>query len=102
MTQEERAVLEPLKKGDTFYKVTRESIEKYEYLMLYPFHNPENVKIDGYHIVLSKNLDEPKRIYYTELATILLKGAKSYEDAKLLQIKLVEQHLVYLKQKVQP
>lgn len=97
MTKEEQEVLETLKQGDEFYKVTINTISKYEYLMLYPFHNSNNVKIDGYHIVLSKNLDEPIRMYYTELTTILLKGAKTYEEAKKLQIKLVEKHLEYLK-----
>ena len=97
MTAEEKEVLETLKMGDTFYKVTMEYIERYEYLMLYPFHNQTNIKLDGYHIVLAKNLDEPKRMYYTELATILLKGTKTYEEAKKLQITMVESHLNYLK-----
>ena len=99
MTNEQKELLEALKQGDVFYKVTKDNIQKFEYLMLYPFHNPDNIKIDGYHIVLDKNIDEPKRMYYKELATILLSGTKTYEEAKKLRIKMVEEYLEYLKRK---
>jgi len=89
--------LEELKQGDTFYKVTISDITRYEYLMLYPFHNPINVKSKGYHIVIMKSLDEPKRMYYTEIEKIIEQGAYDYESAKALQILLVEKHLAYLK-----
>lgn len=98
MTQEEKIeAIKKLKQGDTFYEVTYDKITKYEYLMLYPFHNPENVKIDGYHIVLDKSLDEPKRMYYTDLGRILLKGIKTYEEARAEQIRLLEIYANFLK-----
>lgn len=97
MTNEESVVLQALKRGDTFYKVTIDDIKKFQYLMLYPFENPDNVKIDAYHIVLDKNLDEPRRMYYKELANILLNGIRTYEDAKKIQIELIEQNLERLK-----
>lgn len=74
--------LEELKQGQQFFYVTTENIVKYEYLMLYPFHNPKNVKVKGYHIVLNKSLDEPKRMYYTELERIISQNITSYEEAK--------------------
>lgn len=91
--------LENLKKGDTFYKVEIDSITKYEYLMLYPFHNPVNVKVRGYHIILQKNIDEPKRIYYKDLENIISKNITTYEDAKKRQIEMVKEHLEYLQNK---
>jgi hypothetical protein len=36
-------------------------------------------------------------MYYIELATILLSGTKTYEEAKKLKIKMVEEYLEYLK-----
>jgi hypothetical protein len=89
--------LEDLKQGDVFYEVTLHGIKRYEYLMLYPFHNPENVKVKGYHIVLDKSLDEPKRVYYQWLEKVLSDGIHTYEDAKKLQIKKVEEYLETLK-----
>jgi len=99
MTTEEKQLLENLKQGDEFFNVKMDRIEKFEYLMLYPFKNKDNVRLDGYHIVLTKSLDEPKRVYYKDLLTILSKGVKTYEQAKLLQINLMEEHLEYLKNK---
>jgi len=89
--------LEDLKQGDTFYQVTFDRIKKFEYLMLYPFHNPENVKVKGYHILLDKDLDEPVRMYYKDIEKILAQNCNTYEEAKALQIKLVEDILNFLK-----
>lgn len=89
--------IENLKQGDTFYKVEIDKITKYEYLMLYPFHNPINVKANGYHIILDKNFDEPKRIYYTHLQKILDQSVTTFEEAKALRINLIEKHLEYLR-----
>jgi len=91
--------LEDLKAKDTFYKVDKVSIKRYEYLMPYPFHNPENIKVKGYHIILDKSLDEPKRVYYTEIEKILEQQCFTYEDAKKLQIKLSEEWVQFLKEK---
>jgi hypothetical protein len=89
--------LKTLKQGDVFYDVNDRNIIKYEYLMLYPFHNPKNVKIEGYHIILNKSLDEPIRIYYNDLKKILDLKCFSYEDAKLKQIEILEDKLEFLK-----
>jgi len=89
--------LEELKQGDIFFKVSLNGIQRYEYLMLYPFHNPVNVKMNGYHIVLNKSLDEPVSMYYTEIEKILSQSCFSYEDAKKKEIELYEKHLEYLK-----
>ena len=89
--------LEDLKQGDIFYEVSINGIKKYEYLMLYPFHNPENVKLKGYHIVLNKSLDEPVRMYYKDLIKILEQNCLTFEDAKAKQIELCEDHLQFLK-----
>lgn len=89
--------LEDLKQGDTIFKVSLNGIQKYEYLMLYPFHNPVNVKLEGYHIMINKSLDEPLRMYYTEINKILEQNCFTYEDAKKLEIQLFEKYLEYLK-----
>lgn len=91
--------IEDLKQGDVFYGVTMFDIKRYEYLMLYPFHNPDNVKVKGYHIVLDKSLDEPKRVYYNWLEKVLSDGIFTYEDAKNAQIKKVEEYLESLKER---
>lgn len=91
--------LNDLKQGDVFYDVTINGITKYEYLMLYPFHNPKNVKVESYHIILDKDFEEPKRMYYTMIEKILEKKCFNYEDAKKYKIKLLEEYLEYLKSK---
>lgn len=93
--------LEELKKGDVFYSVSLAGIERYEYLMLYPFHNQENVKVKGYHIVLKKSLDEPIRIYYTHLEKILSLECFTYEEAKIKELELFEKHVEYLRSKLE-
>lgn len=86
-----------LKQGDVFYDVTINNITKYEYLMLYPFHNPNNVNKKGYHIILNKSLDEPVPVYYDKIVKILELKCFTYEDAKAKQIQLVEEYLNFLK-----
>lgn len=89
--------LENLKQGDTFYYATERGVDQYEYLMIYPFRNPENRKLKGYHIILDKGLDQPKRVYYTELEKLIGQNLTTYEDAKKMQIKLLEEYLLFLK-----
>lgn len=88
--------LEDLKQGDEFYDVTYGQIIKYSYLMLYPFKNPENRKIKGYHIIINKNIEEPLRVYYKQLEEILNKNITNYEEAEKYSVKLVKEHLQYL------
>ena len=88
--------LEDLKQGDEFYNVTYSKIIKYSYLMLYPFKNPINRKIDGYHIIINRNIEEPLRIYYKQLEEILNKNITNYEEAKKYSVKLIKEHLQYL------
>lgn len=92
--------LEELKQGDTFYKVTAESITRYEWLMLYPFHNPVNVRVEGYHIILNKNLDEPLRIYYRQLRDILAQEVYTYEQAKMKQLEMAREKVEFLEKEL--
>lgn len=91
--------LEDLKLGDEFYDVTYNRITKYFYLMLYPFKNPVNRKIDGYHIIINKTIEEPLRIYYKDLQKILDKNITSYGKAKKYRVKLAKEYLQYLESK---
>ncbi len=90
--------LEDLKPGDEFYKVTHNTIKKYEYLMIYPFRNPANRKINSYHILIDKSIEEPVRMYYTEIERILEQECYTYEHAKILQISILEKQLNDLKE----
>lgn len=65
--------------------------------MIYPFNNPENRKIKGYHIVLDKLNEKPLRMYYKDIEKILELQCFTYEDAKKKEIEFLEEHLEYLK-----
>jgi hypothetical protein len=91
--------IEELKQEDEFYDVTYNKITKYCYLMLYPFKNAVNRKINGYHILINRTTEEPLRIYYKQLQEILDKNITNYEEAKKYRVNLAKQYLKYLESK---
>jgi len=84
--------------GKVFYDVTvKGGVTKYEYLCKYPF---KGTPMD-YHIVLNKSIEEPVRMYGTELQAKLDKGLDNYEKAKLEHVRVQEDYLNTIKESYQ-
>ncbi len=67
--------IEDLKQGDKFYDVSLTTVKWYRYLCVHPYGK-------NYHILIDM-LENPIRMYYTELQAILDKNLNTYDDARL-------------------
>lgn len=83
--------------GKTWFFIENLRIKKIEYLCPYPFKNPIN--LGTYDIIIYKDLDEPKRIYRSDLLELIKrhKHINSYEEAKVELIKRAEENLESIK-----
>ena len=83
--------MENTQKNEIRYKVSIESIQKYEHFSRYP------LKTNAYDIWINRAFQKPERIWYKDHEVMLNEWPKTYEEAKKVQIKLVEDLLNYLK-----
>lgn len=82
-------IISALKPNDVFYYVTTRGIEKYTYVCVHP-------KAKNYHILITST-EDPIRLWVDTLVNILEQGLKTYDDAKVMHIEIMEKYLVTLK-----
>jgi len=78
-----------LKLGDIFYKVSYKKIEKFIYTGAHPTNK-------NYHILIDK-CSEPVRFYIDSLKVLVDNNIRTYEEAKRLRIKALENKIISIK-----
>lgn len=72
-----------IEKGQEFYVINGDILNRYEYLCILPSKNPIYETPENYHIIINKFTERPERWYYKDLEKALInEWAYSYEDAK--------------------